>query len=367
MSCNQISAEHGVVTGKSPFGEPIIKFDCKAAAYAPCVTALRASYVATLLAKPKLKPIEKDKHRPSPSRYSLTFYSIPPTMTRREIGALVGAHVGRGFKFEMKIVNRHKNKFFDIEIVGCEDYYLNKQIVDAIVQGREDIVFSTELERIEQPVSIRKAEVETDTVEPVQAPLPPANVYEVLDVLEDTVLLDGIEDDPVEDVETSVSTLTDPSEVLKKKNKKKKKKKDGADQDDEEAQVEKQVEKIESPAVAPAPSNQCSMANCREKVSIVFPACEFCTRKYCAAHRMPESHSPKCAEHKREKEKTSYRAETNRMINMAKRPDATIGSTSKAAVAKDRDDAAKRLREKIQASRPSSSKEKKGDDKPSRK
>ncbi|KAJ3034808.1 hypothetical protein HDV00_004631 [Rhizophlyctis rosea] len=66
-------------------------------------------------------------------------------------------------------------------------------------------------------------------------------------------------------------------------------------------------------------------------------------------HRHPESHSTKCTEKKRSTTHSSYKADAKLMLETAKRDPSAANKPG--SVAKEREDARKRLKEKMEAAR----------------
>ncbi|KAI8815771.1 uncharacterized protein EV422DRAFT_572470 [Fimicolochytrium jonesii] len=54
------------------------------------------------------------------------------------------------------------------------------------------------------------------------------------------------------------------------------------------------VRQIENADIPPAPPNQCAAAGCKAKTHIAGVDCGFCKRRFCLAHRLPETHAQIC-------------------------------------------------------------------------
>ncbi|KAJ3140742.1 hypothetical protein HDU90_008046 [Geranomyces variabilis] len=143
---------------------------------------------------------------------------------------------------------------------------------------------------------------------------------------------------------TGEENVADPSiETAEKK--KKKKKKPAAVQIENELQAV--VDKIESPITPAAPANQCAAPRCVAKTGILGVVCAFCNRRFCMAHRHPESHSERCGEQQRTASRTAGKRDATLIIEAVKR-DPTVGKSLNGA-AKEREDARRRLKERIES------------------
>ncbi|KAJ3243266.1 hypothetical protein HDU78_000654 [Chytriomyces hyalinus] len=167
-------------------------------------------------------------------------------------------------------------------------------------------------------------------------PQPPLNAFEMLENSEPVIVerpFDPSEEPSSEDVGTS------------KKSKKKKKLKAA---DAVAAVVEKTVEKIENPQVQVKAANLCAHSGCKEKLGVMGQYCQFCDRKYCLAHRFPEVHSEICGTKKKNLSQTSFKNDARLGIAIGKKE--TQGGKS-GSLAKEREDAKKRLAERIKNAR----------------
>ncbi|RUS12489.1 hypothetical protein BC937DRAFT_87755 [Endogone sp. FLAS-F59071] len=94
----------------------------------------------------------------------------------------------------------------------------------------------------------------------------------------------------------------------------------------------------------------CPVPGCKEKIGIMSILCEWCNTKYCMAHRLPESHSPKCTDRARAQTAASFRQESMHFITQQQRdPVATNARTF--SVEKSKEELRHRLREKIKDAR----------------
>ena len=109
----------------------------------------------------------------------------------------------------------------------------------------------------------------------------------------------------------------------------------------------------------------CSFATCNSRAAILDTGfCKYCDRKYCLAHRLPESHSQLCTDALKHSSKLNYTNESKRIINLnSKRGDERIeklihksGGDLVKAAQMDKEEVSKRLKEKIAAARPKKSK-----------
>ncbi|KAJ3403551.1 hypothetical protein HDU80_004034 [Chytriomyces hyalinus] len=167
-------------------------------------------------------------------------------------------------------------------------------------------------------------------------PQPPLNAFEMLENSEPVIVerpFDPSDEPSSEDVGTS------------KKSKKKKKPKA---EDAVAAVVEKTVEKIENPQVQVKAANLCAHSGCKEKLGVMGQYCQFCDRKYCLAHRFPEVHSEICGTKKKNLSQTSFKNDARLGIAIGKKE--TQGGKS-GSLAKEREDAKKRLAERIKNAR----------------
>ncbi|KAJ3301187.1 hypothetical protein HDU76_005813, partial [Blyttiomyces sp. JEL0837] len=165
-------------------------------------------------------------------------------------------------------------------------------------------------------------------------PPPPVNVFEVLET-----------GDPKAEIVMEIAPPIAPSAPVEPSAKKKGKeaKKAAAD-----AVISTTTTKIEDPLKKAAPPNQCNHPGCKEKTSILGVLCEFCNRKFCMTHRLPEVHSQKCAEAKKASSKSTFRNDATLGIALSNKPGQSGGVKS---IAKEREDAKKRLKEKIEKAR----------------
>ncbi|KAJ3265762.1 hypothetical protein HDU77_004030 [Chytriomyces hyalinus] len=204
--------------------------------------------------------------------------------------------------------------------------YLTVAEAMSLVTGREGWVVPLTI-KVRQAASGSNLDVEqlssalpSVTVEeqgPV-VPQPPLNAFEMLENSEPVIVerpFDPSEEPSSEDVGTS------------KKSKKKKKPKAA---DAVAAVVEKTVEKIENPQ------------------GVMGQYCQFCDRKYCLAHRFPEVHSEICGTKKKNLSQTSFKNDARLGIAIGKKE--TQGGKS-GSLAKEREDAKKRLAERIKNAR----------------
>ncbi|TPX66254.1 hypothetical protein SpCBS45565_g04582 [Spizellomyces sp. 'palustris'] len=136
-----------------------------------------------------------------------------------------------------------------------------------------------------------------------------------------------------------------PDDGVKVTRKKKKKKKQSKDKADDEEQVAELVDRIES-AIPAAPTNQCALPKCQVKTGVLGVVCEFCKRKFCMAHRHPESHSSRCAELKQSAERVTHRRDASLIIEANKRDPGVANRVG--GIQKERQDAKRRLQERIE-------------------
>ena len=75
--------------------------------------------------------------------------------------------------------------------------------------------------------------------------------------------------------------------------------------------------------------------------------CEFCNRKFCFQHRLPEVHSEKCKESKKKQSQTTFKKDATLGIALAKKDGQSGGVKN---IQKEREDAKKRLAKKAEES-----------------
>ncbi|KAJ3229311.1 DNA-binding protein SMUBP-2 [Chytriomyces hyalinus] len=222
--------------------------------------------------------------------------------------------------------------------------YLTVAEVRSLVTGREGWVVPLTI-KVRQTASGSNLDVEqlasTMTSATVEEggpalPQPPLNAFEMLENSEPVIVerpFDATEVPSSEDVGTS---------------KKSKKKKKPRAEDAVAAVVEKAVEKIENPQVQVKAANLCAHSGCKEKLGVMGQHCQFCDRKYCLAHRFPEVHSEICGTKKKNQSQTSFKNDARLGIAIGKKE--TQGGKS-GSLAKEREDAKKRLAERIKNAR----------------
>ncbi|TPX58369.1 hypothetical protein PhCBS80983_g03195 [Powellomyces hirtus] len=314
---------------------------------------------------------------------ALWFHSCPNNLGKRDITSFIGHFIPRSNELQFvqpgRAVRASLPAHIGTSFPGAREYFVrfrsevDSKVLQALLRGREEFVSalrSTDLlgpEDVIMPTIAIEARPTRTMPVPVEVPPEqpnpvPTNAYELLPAIEDETpsTIPG-------DVEKKEPGTTEPSEEPSLQNnednpppssdavpstKKKKKKKSGTGAK-QEAEVEVVVEKIENITIAPAPSNQCAAPRCTAKCGIMGVVCEFCNRKFCLAHRHPESHSLRCAEQKRDASRAAQKRDATLIIEAGKR-DPTIGNRINGA-AKEREDAKRRLKERIEgASRASS-------------
>ncbi|KAJ3071389.1 hypothetical protein HDU98_005419 [Podochytrium sp. JEL0797] len=140
------------------------------------------------------------------------------------------------------------------------------------------------------------------------------------------------------------------AEQLAASKKTKKKKKKAAAVEKVETLVEEHVAQILDPKVAVAgkPVNLCAFDKCKEKMGVMAQYCMYCDRKYCMTHRYPEIHSAKCAADIKKMSQNTFKNDA--LLGIAIGRKETQGGKS-GSLAKEREDAKKRLAEKIKKAR----------------
>ncbi|ORY48178.1 hypothetical protein BCR33DRAFT_60211 [Rhizoclosmatium globosum] len=238
------------------------------------------------------------------------------------------------------------------QIVWFMGRILTSVEVKALVGGREAWVIplfvgEQEASQIPAPIPMssniqsEEAVDEVDNESAIIAPTAPENLFEVLEDKEAV-----IDDDELEvDVPLDGAVIADAQELAKKTKKKKKKSKAV---EKEEAVVEKALAKIEDPEVQAKAANLCGFEKCKEKLGALAQYCKYCDRKYCMTHRYPEVHSPICAAELKKGAQTSFKNDAKLAAAIGKGQ--TQGGKS-GSLAKEREDAKKRLAEKIKAAR----------------
>ncbi|KAJ3026447.1 UNVERIFIED_CONTAM: hypothetical protein HDU68_005653 [Siphonaria sp. JEL0065] len=228
--------------------------------------------------------------------------------------------------------------------------------VKALCGGREGWVVpmflgdATETENVKQnqqhQLEQSLVDEEPDT-ESAVIPQPPVNLFKVLD--DTPAPTPEVAEEEEEDVALDESLVLEAQQLAAAKKAKKKKKKSKA-AEVEELIVEKAVEKIVDPTVAPkALSNVCPFAGCKEKLGVMAQYCMYCDRKYCMTHRFPEVHLPdRCGIDKKKASQNSFKNDAKLGIAIGKKE--TQGGKS-GSLAKEREDAKKRLAEKIKNAR----------------
>jgi hypothetical protein len=262
-------------------------------------------------------------------------------------------------------------------------------VVTSLSEGRDGMDMKELNEALEDGKYSNDVVVEDlDAVEENVLPAPPANVFELLNPgavpgalsVEAGSVTPVQEEEDAEEEELDVSELADSAnpaaaetmaaEAAKKK-KKKKKPKSKAEEELEKKEV-KIIEKIEeyvqgcccyrsvsimlktcyfftirtnSPTKKAAPTNQCAHQGCKEKLNSLSMLCKFCNRKFCLTHRLPEVHSPQCAAAMKQTSQKSYKEDSKLQIGISKK-DGKAGGV--ASLAKEREDAKKRLKEKME-------------------
>ncbi|KAJ3019747.1 hypothetical protein HKX48_001805 [Thoreauomyces humboldtii] len=292
----------------------------------------------------------------------------PSRYGKREIAALFEHYIprtknGLSFVHPRKMPNlRHSN-------AGGSQYFVQFQspidaaTLKAVLDGREEFISglsSIDLFPRKQiaeklnPTSARETiTTQPQIADPITNPTP-LNSFDVLDVEEKALSPSGIEQQDSEDGNGAQDHEGVPVGLAKQKKKKPKKGKEAV----VEALVEKTVDRIESPAVSAAPSNQCAAPRCTAKTGIMGMLCQFCNRKFCMAHRHPEAHSERCTALARGSARATQKSDATLIIELGKREPGAGARVNSAA--KEREDAKRRLKDKIAgagAGRASSSKD----------
>ncbi|KAJ3196865.1 hypothetical protein HDU82_001637, partial [Entophlyctis luteolus] len=217
-----------------------------------------------------------------------------------------------------------------------------------VVTGREGFVVpllvgKPKVEETALPESVtadRVSSPDSESAEAVQSAVPkqPANIFELLDPQPEVV--EDVLDTPASPPPPKLHVVDAGETTSRKKTKPKV-------LSAEQRIVDKAVAKIEDPSVQTKPSNLCAFERCKEKiVSIAF--CKYCDRKYCMTHRMPEIHSERCAAELKKGAMASFKNDAKLAIAIGRGE--TQGGKS-GSLAKEREDAKKRLAEKIKKAR----------------
>ncbi|KAJ3417177.1 hypothetical protein HDV05_006383 [Chytridiales sp. JEL 0842] len=321
---------------------------------------------------------------------SFWFWDIPAELGRREIASFLNTHLSKmGYKIQnafefVGVVDfprevsqdwKTRGRVFGSVVSSTKDHVVklasplafNAAFLENVVRagmgcvvvpvlvskhgvGQMDMGGLREALEGEGDLVVENAE---DVEVEVQAPL---NVFEVLDERGPSTgtAAGGVEEEEEEDdeeIDSSILTANAESSAAaaavaaEKKKKKKKKKKTKADEE-LEMKVEKDIQRIEDPLKKPAPTNQCAHTGCKEKLNSLSVLCKFCNRKFCMTHRLPEVHSPStCGVAMKQSAQKTYQQDAKLAIGLAKKEGMSGGVPS---LAKEREDAKRRLKEKIE-------------------
>ncbi|KAI8612804.1 hypothetical protein BC830DRAFT_1135044 [Chytriomyces sp. MP71] len=290
----------------------------------------------------------------------LWFVDIPLDVGRREVAEFVRGCCGYRFEFlnvtpAIGLPEFPKTVMQDMRMrrtAGAESgrdhvvWLIRKSLTDAevsrFVGGREGWVvplfIESKLEKSAATNSSIHRENTAEVADVAEATEPdlqyvPNNTFEVLENVEPVM-------EPV-----SIEIVNAENEAAKKSKKKKAKSKAV---EAEVAIVAKTLEKIEDPTVQAKPSNLCAHSGCKEKLGVMGQYCKYCDRKYCMAHRYPAVHSERCAAQEKSLSQNAFKKDA--LLGIAIGKNQTQGGKS-GSLAKEREDAKKRLAEKIRNAR----------------
>ncbi|KAJ3131048.1 hypothetical protein HK100_006922 [Physocladia obscura] len=312
------------------------------------------------------------------------FLDVPGDIGRREISGFLRGHGFDSFEFlgaghgtasyrpefpktpllisdakirrkgsENKIFGAAANKILVKDhIVWFSGSAYSMRNLQVLIAGREGWIVPLLLdernkgkEKIQPSENVNSSSIQ-DAVQAAKINNTSTNVYNVLqtqlenenDVILEAKTLEIGHNSPLETI-IPIHTQTEPEKKEKKEKKKTK--------DKEAVAVEKTVEKILDPSIQPKASNLCAFAKCKEKSSTIG-YCKFCDRKYCMSHRMAEVHSERCTSEQKKNAMSTFKADAKLGIAIGRGE--TQGGKS-GSLAKEREDAKKRLAEKIKKAR----------------
>ncbi|CAG8541499.1 11751_t:CDS:2 [Ambispora leptoticha] len=161
-----------------------------------------------------------------------------------------------------------------------------------------------------------------------------------------------------------ITTNASPEEKSSTSKKSKKKKKPKASTSNNQNNMNNNMTKDELDEIVegilnePNPSNvssnnsnttlqTCPIKNCKQRLTLTSITCQFCNMRYCLAHRLPESHSEKCAEKTRQSAHSSFRNDSIRLITEERRNPGII-NTKGFNAEKSKEELRKRYKEKLE-------------------
>ncbi|KAJ3190134.1 hypothetical protein HDU85_000425 [Gaertneriomyces sp. JEL0708] len=103
----------------------------------------------------------------------------------------------------------------------------------------------------------------------------------------------------------------------------------------------------------PSQSKQlCAFSGCKTPTSILSVTCTSCNKAFCMVHRLPESHSSVCADHGRSAAHKAHKRDAALIKALADQGGARAAKVNRVGgVEKEREDAKRRLKEKLTAAK----------------
>ncbi|CAG8437194.1 10668_t:CDS:2 [Ambispora gerdemannii] len=158
---------------------------------------------------------------------------------------------------------------------------------------------------------------------------------------------------------TTNTSFEEKSSTSKKSKKKKKSKaaiSNNMNNNATKDEIAEMVERILSPS-EPTTSNvsgssnttpqTCPVKNCKQRLTFTSITCQFCNKRYCLTHRLPESHSEKCAEKTRQSAHSSFKSDSIRLITEERRKPGII-NTKGFSAERSKEELRKRYKEKME-------------------